>query len=491
VPTLKKAFRYDDNIVFYYDSEDTKYIAKGGSLAWRLNNPGLISSHNSITRDFKIIGSCKGFAIFPSTLIGKAAHRTWIISSKYYDEPLVEIAKYYNPSHPEAFLKQLSTTTSLEPACKPRTLKRKDFESLLLTIQELAGFRKEQKGEFYPLPKITGKIHSHNQKIDLYITDSPSLLTRAEAIDLIETHKLDAVIVHKQNGIIYLRSRPGHHFDQIHLSEAQINSQKTFEDAVRAVGKYHKGQCIWGYINGMSTPAEREKHCATLISKYAEGEHVWCLVNAPTCENWGTVKDLLSQKVHKINETQVVKNASQFFKFLIDISNQDLSHPPIVIFAHSQGALIADLALNYLTSAERNRIHIFTLGGASFIPHGKAHPDSHNYFSIADKIPLFASKESCRILLKLRDSKKGLTPSQIIDECIKEDLIVYSQEPFNEETVSQFKQNKLKFYQRELANLENVTILERTTPDFCEHNFELPSYQAKIKEIVDHYRKKE
>jgi hypothetical protein len=66
---FKKAYRYDDSVVFYFDSQDCKYVAKGGSLAWRLNNPGLISSHNPFAREFSAIGSCDQYAIFPSPLI--------------------------------------------------------------------------------------------------------------------------------------------------------------------------------------------------------------------------------------------------------------------------------------------------------------------------------------------------------------------------------------------------------------------------------------
>jgi hypothetical protein len=42
---LRKAYRYDDEIIFYFDAFDNKYVAQGGSLAWRLNNPGLLLSH--------------------------------------------------------------------------------------------------------------------------------------------------------------------------------------------------------------------------------------------------------------------------------------------------------------------------------------------------------------------------------------------------------------------------------------------------------------
>jgi hypothetical protein len=44
---FKKAYRCDENILFYFDNQDSKYVAEGGSIAWRANNPGLLSSRNS------------------------------------------------------------------------------------------------------------------------------------------------------------------------------------------------------------------------------------------------------------------------------------------------------------------------------------------------------------------------------------------------------------------------------------------------------------
>lgn len=37
----KTAYKYDGNVVFYFDLAGNKYVASGGSLAWRINNPAL------------------------------------------------------------------------------------------------------------------------------------------------------------------------------------------------------------------------------------------------------------------------------------------------------------------------------------------------------------------------------------------------------------------------------------------------------------------
>jgi hypothetical protein len=41
---FKSAFAYDEEVIFYFDLLGNKYVAQGGSLAWRLNNPGLVRS---------------------------------------------------------------------------------------------------------------------------------------------------------------------------------------------------------------------------------------------------------------------------------------------------------------------------------------------------------------------------------------------------------------------------------------------------------------
>ncbi len=483
---FKKAFTYDDSTVFYFDRHDNKYVAKGGGLAWRLNNPGLISSHSMIAKEFRSIGSHKQHAIFCDQLIGNDAHRAWLVSSKYCDSPLVEICKYYQPNDSEGFLQKLCAATSLQQKTKPRTLSGQDFERLLKAIQKLLGFGSDHRGEFYLLPKITSRFCSRDRNVEYYLVGHENLLMPKEALKWVETHRLDAVIVHKKNGTIYLRSRPGHHFNQIHLADEEYGQENEFEDAIRDIGKKQPGQCIWGYVNGISTPPSRAQECAALIEKYASGQQIWSLINDATPGTFGRLFDALGQKFNLPSDT--VKNGVHFLKFLINLSNQDSSSPPVVIFAHSQGALIMNLALEQLNPDERNRVHIFTFGAAKFVSPGKAHV-SHNYLSIADPVPMFASKDTYRFLLHLHEGKKrGLTPADIIQECVKQDLICDYQE-FSTDTPLEFLKERQIHYENELIKTQNITLLESTESDFWEHSFDLPSYQSIIKEIVERYNK--
>ncbi len=481
---LKKACRYDDSIVFYFDNQDNKYIAKGGSLAWRLNNPGLISSHSQFAKEFGSIGSHKQYAIFSHLLMGHDAHRAWLGSTKYCDSLLIEIAKHYQPDDPQAYLRQLCALTALSPNTKPRSLAGQDFKRLLKIIQKLAGFSSENEYSFSLLPKITARFYSGDRKVELYLAGYEHLLTKQQAIEWVETHKLDAVIVHKNNGEMHLRSRPGHHFDQIRFKQKDYGVEKEFKDAVREVGKKQEGQCIWGFINGLFNTPQKALRSATLISNLANGEHVSYLVN----DTPGSSTDAVMQNLGY--HSQSVKFVAQFFKMLINLSDQHPSQNklPIVIFTHSQGALVSNLALSRLLPQERQRIRIFTLAGASLIAPDIAHPESHNYFSIADLAVKVTSYDLCMFLLRLHDGRKaGLKPSQVIEQLIQEDIDAHL-ETQDQQALDKFRHQRQEHYGHKLWKSQNITILNDNTPSIWEHAFNTPCYQQVATEIINKYR---
>lgn len=90
---FKKAIKYDDIIDFYFTSNGIKWVAKDGSLSWRLNNPGLIPSRSPIAKKYGSIGSHSGFAIFSTAKQGYDGLKEWLRTKNLY-----EILKYYNRS---------------------------------------------------------------------------------------------------------------------------------------------------------------------------------------------------------------------------------------------------------------------------------------------------------------------------------------------------------------------------------------------------------
>lgn len=483
---LKKAYRYNDETVFYFDGHDNKYIAHGGSLAWRLNNPCLLTSHSLDRIKYKAIGAHHQFAIFPDPRIGKEAFRAWLHSPKYFKSSLGKIAKHYLSDNPENYLKRLCELTGFSSKTKLKSLSKANVEKLLNAVQELADFHVDKSRPFILLPKITAKFHSKDHRIESYLIGYEIILDKKEAIQWVEAHKLDAVIVHRGDAEIYLRSRPGHHFNQIHFKQEEYGADNEFKDALRDVGTQRIGQCIWGFVNGISNSAAQALQSTNLISNHANGEKVWSLVNDAKF-----LGNLIEAAVQKLNyRSEVIKYGVHFLKFLIDQSNQNPSKPPIVIFAHSQGALIIDLSLNGLTPEERSRIHVHTLGGAAFISPSKANPNSHNYFSVADPIPRISTPDFTMFLLRLYEGKKlGHMPLQLLDHLIQEDIDVYldTQDPT---ALEEFRKQRRVAYENMLQQAQNISILDENVSGFWEHAFAIPCYQAIVEKVINQYRQK-
>lgn len=78
----KAAYKYNYEVVFYFDSAGNKYAATGGSLAWRINNPGLVHSHTHFSRRLGSIASFGPYAIFSHPQEGrKGKEDTYLIGN--------------------------------------------------------------------------------------------------------------------------------------------------------------------------------------------------------------------------------------------------------------------------------------------------------------------------------------------------------------------------------------------------------------------------
>lgn len=444
---MRKAYRYDDDLVFYFDAQDNKYVASGGSLAWRLNNPGLLLSHSLHRIGYSAIGSYHQYAIFAHPVMGKDALRAWICSTKYCDSPLIEIAKHYLPSNPTKYLNQLCAISGFSSEIMPHSLSPKDFDKLLKAIQKLAGFSPENEHQIALLPKITARFYSAKWKVEYYLAGYEDLLTKNQAIKWVETHKLDAVIVHKSNEEIYLRSRPGHHFDQIRFSQKDYGTEKEFKDAVKEIGEIKEGQCIWGFINGICNTTTKARNSATFVSKLTGGEHIWYLTNDACIHSFGEA--IMQKSGH---DTETVKFCAQFFKMLCCQADQSLTDvkPPIVVITHSQGALIANRALDLVPPAIRRRIRIFTFGGAALISPDISHTESHNFFSAGDIVSRLTSYNPALFLLELHEgTKAGLTVAQVLAQMIQNDADAHMTSQ-DEKAIKAYWKERQKYYEDKL-----------------------------------------
>ena len=217
----------------------------------------------------------------------------------------------------------------------------------------------------------------------------------------------------------------------------------------------------------------------------AGDEHVWYLVNDALI---GSSGDAIAQK--KGHETKTVKLCVQFFKMLTDLSDQSSStvKPPIIVFAHSQGALIANMALNRLPPTMRQRIRVIALGGAGLVSPDISHPESHNYFSVGDLIPRLTSCGLALFLLELHEgTKAGLTVPQIIAQMIQDDADIYMTSQ-DEKAMKAYWEERQKYYEDKLHSVRNVTVLDEKRSGTWEHAFLNPIYQDVLKKIVQEYR---
>lgn len=411
-----KAYPFDRERVFYFDQENKKYIARGGSLAWRYNNPGLLHYYDPQAQHLGVIGTSFPYLIFSSRDEGIIALKEWLSSHS-----LMEIADYYYPNNPTEYLASLSSLNT--------------SSALLEHIIELSEF--SCAGHMEPLPQILARFHSNEKKSDFYLVEGDELLTKEEAILRVESHRLDAVIVHQKNGALHLRSRPGHHPNSLRLfDEETINQAETFKEAIREAGKRRAGQCIWGYINGIWNDERIAKHSIDLISSLTSGEKVFSLIN----NSQGKIKDLL--ECHRLcHSSPIVKLAAKFFEFLIYLSEREGENSPIILFVHSQGALIANLALDLLEEKRAKKLRIFAFGASILLETNKAHPDSHNYIGEADLIPRLGFR-------KFADRKK-------------------------------------------LAHIADLTVLDHSTngaKKYLEHTFSSSCYLDQLKKIIAKYQ---
>lgn len=476
----RKAFCFDDDTVFYFDEFDRKYVAEGGSLAWRLNNPGLLTSHSVDKFVHRSIGSCHQLAIFPDYQTGRAILVEWLRSAKYSMGTLRKIAEHYQAENSAEYLSRLCGLTGLSAEDKLNKMFAKEFNRLVEAVQELSGFLSAER-EFRILPKIAAR--GQFLGTTLYLIGD-LILRKDEAVHWVETHQLDAVIVHKSDGDVYLRSRPGHHFNRIRLTQEEYGKDQDYKKAFREIGTEEEGQCIWAYVNGVSNTKADALKSARSISKHAQGEKVWSLVND---QSWAWNID--RAVVQNLGfSTQVIRFGTMFLRFLLEQSANRTDKPPVVVFAHSQGALIMDLALDGLTPSERKQIHVYTFGGAAFVMSQKAHEESHNYFSISDIAPRILSNEMSMLLLRINEGKKAkLSEDQVLMRLAERDADRFL-DTSDTKTRETFAKQRVQYYKQLLQERGNISVLSENISAKWEHSFLNPSYQNQVKEIVNRYR---
>lgn len=468
----------------YIDSSDRKFAAKNGSLAWRINNPGLLKHHCRFAKKNGSIGAWDKFAIFSNLLEGHQALKEWLQSK--YQLDLHAIAKHYQPASFKQFAQNLASSVGVPETTKVKDLVQVEFETLVYSIENLCGFTRLSNEEFLLLPKIAAKIECPGKE-DLYLIGKDLTLTHQEAIHWVNSHRLDAVIVHHSNGNMHLRSRPRYHMQTLKLTwEQHCETAGGIDTLARKIGGKVEGQCIWGFINGIRNTREEAIESCNLISGKAEDEEVLSLCNDRFLQGLKEVGVAILLKIGI--DTPIVKNAVLFLRHLLALSEQQ-NNSPVIVFAHSQGAAIVEHALASLSREEQRKIRIFTFGGWSFVTPDAAHPESHNYASVGDLIPRMGSFNLQYLAIRRYEGfKEGLSIEEIISRLAFGDAI-QDLDNFDTRIIEKYAQDRSKYYQEEFKRISNVTVVDSET--LWEHSFKNDSYQAIVRMKIEQYRKKE
>jgi len=483
----KFAYKFNEEVIFYFDACGNKYVASGGNLAWRIKNPGLVNSHSHFARANASIGSCGRYAIFAHPQEGRKALIAWLKSKKYSNSTLQAIGEHYQPKTSDAFANQLSSLAKISLETKVKSLNNSEFDRLLMAIEKLCDYVSTGTETFSLLPKITAKFENGKDLEDTYLVGDSIVLSKDEATKWILSHRLDAVIVHEKNGGIHLRSRPNHCIWNIKMHETILPPlEGQIDTLIRVIGKEVDHQCIWGFINGVSNTQDKALASAELISKATKTEMV---LSMPNDTAFLGLKDGAACILLKLGiDTPIVQWAAKFFRYLLKKSDDSAFHPPVVVFAHSQGAIISEHALELLKTSEKNRIRIFTFGGGSFIAPGKCHPDSHNYASAADLVCSLGSPNLRFLAMQIYlGNKEGKSQEQVIYQLAFQDTMLHL-DSTNLKVFETYLKQRINNYNQEALPLANVTILDPDIDCKWKHEFKSHCYQKEVQKIIDKYK---
>jgi hypothetical protein len=478
-----KSIEGNQSTQIYFDGFNNKHVRRGGTLAWRCNNPGLIRSHSDVSIRIGSIGHCGQYPVFPNIFLGRQALCSWLRLKSYFSEPLIAIARYHSPKDPEIYLANLCHLTELDKNSTPSQLSKTEFEKLVWAIEEISGGHKVSSDQsFEHIPKIIGKFSLNKGMIEYYLIADKRILTKEATIADIRAEKIDAVIVHRSDGTEYIRSRPGHIFSEIYTETEKKIELPKIQNIIREAGEYREGQAIWGFINGIINPTFMAKKNLQKMVEAVNGEQVWGMINDTGLAQAFGASDAFSMKFGMSPE--IVNTAIDYIHFLIDQSEKHSEKPPIIIIAHSEGAMIAEFAVKQLKPSIQKKIQFWTFGGAGFVPDGICHPKTCNYVNQHDPIIQAVSPLDYRILT-VRDQFKEKKLDYIANILAEEDMLVQGFDIGPIYKVS--KEKKANEYKKRLDELANTRIIYHKKLVWNHHEFKDPEYQLKLQELIEEF----
>jgi hypothetical protein len=207
-----KAVEISGNRVLYTDSQGRNFIYSKGTWAWRNNNPGNIRKPGKDTKLDGIIGYAGGFSVFSSYEAGFKALQTLLKKDFYQNLSLYDAVEKYAPpkdkNDTKNYRKILVQLTKINLTTKLKILSEAQFLLLCQAVQRVEGSKPGEVTEVLPKKKILDVKKNKQNLIIQYLIEGYGWLRKTEAINLVEKEIVDAFVVKRQNGYIFLRSRP-------------------------------------------------------------------------------------------------------------------------------------------------------------------------------------------------------------------------------------------------------------------------------------------
>ena len=151
--------------VEYKQPSGNRYIKRGGTLAWRNNNPGNIKDSDFVRRK-GALGNNKGFAVFPDYETGRQAMKDLFETNSYENINVKKALQRYAPKNEndtEKYIDFVENSSGLDRDQSLSELSKSQKEKLLDSIEEFEG---NSPGEIIPIPQSKPSENQNIQEFD-------------------------------------------------------------------------------------------------------------------------------------------------------------------------------------------------------------------------------------------------------------------------------------------------------------------------------------
>lgn len=174
-PYVIEAFSSEKDVVYKFNC-GSKLVRRGGTRAWRNNNPGNLR-YGNFARENGAIGTAGGFAVFPDEETGMRALKKLLRSNTYSKLSIsAAINKYAPPveNNTQRYKTRLSKMTGLPLSTKLATLNENQLNEVALAIRAIEGWKpgnENYKGNFLAtnkdaaIQKIEGQVPGNEKDV--------------------------------------------------------------------------------------------------------------------------------------------------------------------------------------------------------------------------------------------------------------------------------------------------------------------------------------